>query len=316
MAQSAPGPAPGAGDVPTADSHSTSSYTSATAPSNADPPGSLTSAQSKTQAQLRQPVRRSSSIQEILETGRRRSEILSASNSNSNSHTNIHGLNQHQANSPQPLRRSSTIKITPEQAEHLREHEEFLEWKRQKSQREAQRQREEGMDSADERSAIRSQGDGSEYGTNRNDSQPRSGDLRSRPSQRSQQSNKTVETARDDNTRGNANQTGQIHPHTPPQRDGFWKRAFKQFGSLELENKASVARDHLALGMYSTAQLPRPDFMQMIKEPNLNIFSRTYLPGLAPHFPSIRLNRHRRNTTFPLKHHLGSGRPRQPRWES
>ena len=141
MAQSAPGPAPGAGDAPTSDSHSTSSYFSATALSNADPAGSLTRAQSRTQAQLRQPVRRSSSIQDILETGRRRSEILSASNSNSNSRTNIHGLNQHHANSPQPLRRNSTIKITAEQAEHLREHEEFLEWKRQKAQREAQREK-------------------------------------------------------------------------------------------------------------------------------------------------------------------------------
>lgn len=70
----------------------------------------------------------------------------------------------------------------------------------------------------------------------------------------------------------------------------WFRRVAEKYGTLELENKGSVARDHLALGIstpYTTKGNPITDRY------------RTHIPRLAPNIPLIRLHRHRSNTVIP-----------------
>ena len=77
-------------------------------------------------------------------------------------------------------------------------------------------------------------------------------------------------------------------------RESWWKVLVDKYGSVELENKGSVARDHLALG---TAFLNTS--LLLVANPKS---SRTYLPSLAPHLPLLRLHRHSSHPALPPQH--------------
>ena len=116
---------------------------------------------------------------------------------------------------------------------------------------------------------------------------------------------------------------------------GWWARTLEKFGSVELDNKGSVARDHLALGMFVSSSpscnvesrkckpiIPFLDFTlsrlciqpcspfyelysfsPQLKSIKLVRWHRTHLPRLAPYLPCIRLHRHSHNATLPPQHH-------------
>jgi len=89
--------------------------------------------------------------------------------------------------------------------------------------------------------------------------------------------------------------TGQGEAVLEDEKEGWWARLVDKYGSVELENKGSVARDHLALGMSFPVCFPFPKSF-------LTRLFRTNLPRLAPHIPRLRLHWRGRHATLPSEH--------------
>jgi len=127
------------------------------------------------------------------------------------------------------------------------------------------------------------------------------------------------------------------------EEEGWWTRVVEKFGSVELDNKGSVARDHLALGMLrslhcmstafvSSSSSPHPlrslSLLPILPHPSHIHFlslclphpppyqrltrQRTYLPSLAPYLPLLRRHRHRHHPALPPQHHHPTTRRLHP----
>lgn len=82
--------------------------------------------------------------------------------------------------------------------------------------------------------------------------------------------------------------TSNNRPETP-----WYRRAADKFGTVELENKGSVARDHLALGVLIPSHLL---FYSIA-----NILCRTNIPRVAQNLVSFRIHWDSSNPALPLE---------------
>jgi hypothetical protein len=91
----------------------------------------------------------------------------------------------------------------------------------------------------------------------------------------------------------------------PEKEDSWWKRTLDKYGSVELENKGSVARDHLALGTFNLTAL---FYLFVHVHASIIIYTdlcspdRAHLPRMATNLSLIRKHRHSYNTALPPEH--------------
>lgn len=82
-----------------------------------------------------------------------------------------------------------------------------------------------------------------------------------------------------------------------------WRKLLEKYGSVELENKGSVARDHLALGMSSSCLLSIQLYSWSRNVADTKFMNRANLPSLAPHISLLRINRHRGHSALPSQYY-------------
>lgn len=88
---------------------------------------------------------------------------------------------------------------------------------------------------------------------------------------------------------------GKAHPSQ-------WSKLVDKFGSVELENKGSVARDHLALGISSVQHPPSSIghfIASLLRSDTADRVGRTDLFGLASYLPCLCLHWNRRHAVVP-----------------